>query len=87
MHIAARLALHATTYDELVRVVRATGGASVFVLSGRHSIAGGSPPRHLPPEGSVRIGGQTSLGVLVAGDPAGAGVRGGAGMKGAGRRS
>ena len=59
MHVAARLALHATTYDELVRVVRATSGASVFVLSGGHSIAGGAPPRHLPQEGSVRVGGQT----------------------------
>ncbi len=58
MRIAARLALHAATFDELVRVVRATGGASVFVLSGKHSIAGGSPPPNLPPEGSVRIGGQ-----------------------------
>ena len=58
MHIAARLALHAASYDELVRVVRATSGASVFVLSGGHSLAGGSPPRHLPPEGSVRIDGQ-----------------------------
>ncbi len=58
MHIAARLALHAAGYDELVGVVRATGGASVFVLSGGHALAGGSPPRHLPQEGSVRIGGQ-----------------------------
>ena len=58
MHVAARLALHATTYDELVRVVRATSGASVFVLSGGHSIAGGAPPRRLPQEGSVRVGGR-----------------------------
>ncbi len=58
MHIAARLALHSAGYDELVRVVRATGGASVFVLSGGHPLAGGSPPRHLRQEGSVRIGGQ-----------------------------
>ena len=58
MRVAARLALHATTYDELVRVVRATSGASVFVLSGGHAIAGGSAPDHLPQEGSVRIDGQ-----------------------------
>ena len=58
MHIAARLALHSAGYHELVGVVRATGGASVFVLSGGHLLAGGSPPRHLPQEGSVRIGGQ-----------------------------
>ncbi|HTY97293.1 MAG TPA: hypothetical protein VMB91_09660 [Solirubrobacteraceae bacterium] len=59
MHIQARLALHAGSWGELVRVVRATSGAAVFVRSGGHELAGGAPPRHLPSEGSVRIDGQT----------------------------
>ena len=58
-HVQARLALHSSSWDGLVRVVRATSGAAVFVRSGVHELAGGAPPRHLPTEGSVRLDGQT----------------------------
>jgi hypothetical protein len=59
MHIAARLRPLSAHYRDLVGVVRAASGASVFVRSGSHEIAGGNMPRHLPREGSIRVGGQT----------------------------
>jgi hypothetical protein len=59
MHIAARLKPLSAHYRDLVGVVRAASGASVFVRSGRHEIAGANVPRHLPTEGSVRISGRS----------------------------
>jgi len=59
MHVQARLALHSSSWDQLVSVVKATSGAAVFVRSGGHELAGGPMPHHLPSRGTVRIGGQT----------------------------
>ncbi len=59
MHIAQRLSPLFAHYHDLVGVVRATSGASVFVRAGGHDLAGPSLPRRLPNEGSVRIGGKT----------------------------
>jgi hypothetical protein len=59
MRIAARLPTLSERYEEFVGIVRAASGASVFVRSGNHVIAGGRIPRHLPEEGAVRFDGAT----------------------------
>ena len=59
MHIAARYTPLSAHYRDLVGVVKAATGASAFVMSGPHELAGGSLPGRLPISGTMSIHGRS----------------------------
>jgi hypothetical protein len=59
MHIASRFTPLSAHYKDLAGVVRAATGASVFVVSGKHQLAGGKMPRGLPTSGAVTFQGHS----------------------------